>query len=349
MKDTPLDLAALLRHLDARLAVQPEYADLRNLRGLSRAHAGDVAGAFGDLRHALRINPEYAVARANLEWLAARGAPRLGTHGLDPLWHLVTAARWEDAERELERLAAADADLLVLMHEAGLLRAGRGQRAALDAWAAAYAGNPQTASLFHLGAELAQASGESERARRLLAWAAVLSLDLCSYWVTLGTLADRRGEERVALVALRRAVQVDPERVEARAALGYLLASRGRCAEARVEMQIASQLAPGWADVRYQLGLLHADAGQPELAEAEFRAALAANPRFQPAQLALGCLLQDRGRDSEALALLQAVRRSGLCSRDVELRLAALHARLGHPIQARRARARARARSRAVT
>jgi hypothetical protein len=54
-------------------------------------------------------------------------------------------------------------------------------------------------------------------------------------------------------------------------------------------------------------------------------------------------VLEATGDDAEALGYLQQARQLGLRSVDVEARLAALHDRLGHKIQARRARARARA------
>jgi predicted Zn-dependent protease len=98
--------------------------------------------------------------------------------------------------------------------------------------------------------------------------------------------------------------------------------------------------------VRYQLGLLYSEVRRAEAAESHLRAALEVHPGYVLARLALGCLLEARGRDAEALQLLQQVRQAGLRSADLEQRLAVLHQRLGHPIQARRARARARAASR---
>jgi tetratricopeptide (TPR) repeat protein len=68
------DLERLLRHFDSRLAAQPQYADICNLRGLARAHAGDSDGARSDLESALRINRDYDVARYNLAWLITRTA-----------------------------------------------------------------------------------------------------------------------------------------------------------------------------------------------------------------------------------------------------------------------------------
>jgi tetratricopeptide (TPR) repeat protein len=194
--------------------------------------------------------------------------------------------------------------------------------------------------------ELMHAAGTVEESRRLLAWGACLSLDLCAYWVALGTQYESLAEERAALVAMRRAVEVDASNVAARIALGWLFAARGLPREAIVEMETAARLAPGYADVRYQLGLLYTEIGRTEAAETELRAALDVQPKYHLAGLALGCLLESLGRNAEALELLQGVRRAGIHSADLEMHLATLHARLGHRNQARRAQARARASSR---
>jgi tetratricopeptide (TPR) repeat protein len=265
---------------------------------------------------------------------------------LQRLWLCVRAGRAADAEAQLHRIAARDGDLPALLHAAGLLQRNRADATALAAWAAAYRGNPHVASLCHAAADLALAAGRIEESRRHLAWGVALSLDLGAYWIAIGTQHDGRGEERAALVAMRRAVQVDPQRVAARVAFGFLLAARSQAEEAIAELEAAARLAPRYADVRYQLGLLYSEVDRADAAEAHLRAALDLHPGYVLAKLALGCLLEARGRDTEALQLLQQVRQSGLRSADLEQRLAVLHERLGHPIQARRARSRARAASR---
>jgi tetratricopeptide (TPR) repeat protein len=198
-------------------------------------------------------------------------------------------------------------------------------------------------SLCHAAAEIARATEDLEQSARLLAWGAAVSLDLCAYGMALTTHLDAAGRESEAQQALRAAVAADPNRAVAHAALGYRHAANGRLDEAIGAMERAVALEPRFADVRYELGLLYRDAGREADAERELRAALAAQPDYVLAQLALGTLLQECGRDAEALPYLQRVRRAGLRSADVEMRLAAAHARLGHVNHARRAAARARA------
>jgi tetratricopeptide (TPR) repeat protein len=382
------DLDRLVRHLDARLAAHPSYADLRNLRALARVQSGDARGVREDLEAALGVNPDYQAARFNLAWallrdgeaavvgratdlarplpaawrrhletvrIACAGEPQRALEslpaeedgdawpGLARVWLLVVLDRIPEAGAALQRVIARDADLPSILHTAGVLVRGAIDADRLREWSKSYAGNPHAGTLCQPAAELAHAAGDVDGSRRTLAWGVALNLDLGAYWSALGTQYESLGEEHAALVAMRRAVQVDPEQVAPRIALGYLFAARGLLQEAITQMEAAARLAPSYADVRYQLGLLYSDAGRSADAERELRAALHVKPSYVLANLALGCLLDTAGRNEEALEMLQSVRRSGLRSADLEARLAALHARLGHRNQARRANARARA------
>jgi protein O-GlcNAc transferase len=349
------DLAGARSDFEAALGVNPEYARARF--GLAwvlvqSREPGDVARGVDVARplpepwrthlDVVRVMAAEGADSALVK-LAARGGAAHPWFELDEVWLLVEASRWDEAIQSFLRLAAADADLPALLHTVGLFARGVPDRDRLATWAAAYRGNPEFGSLCQASAELVQAAGDVEAGRQQLAWGVALSLDLCSYWTVLGTQHESLGEERTALVALRRAVQVDPQRVEPHTALGYLFAARGQPEEAIAALETAVRLAPGYADLRYQLGLLYSDVGRVEEAERELQQALGVQPSYVLARLALGCLLETRGRDEEALELLQSVRRAGVRSADLEAHLATLHARLGHRNQARRAQARARA------
>lgn len=377
-----LDVARLLGHLDVRVALHPKYADWRNLRGLARAYAGLEAEARIDFAAALEQNPNYTAAQANLAWLDACNGiePRDdGTlipdcyahtlfvarlHGtqprvmegcldgsnlqiLDDLLRAIVIEDWSAAEAVRSRIAARAPRLDVVMRSIGL--GPRAERTRLLEWKALYRGNPQAMSLCHAAAEIARAAEDFDRSASLLAWGAVVSMDLCAYGMAMAAHLDAAGRESEARVMLEEAAVADPNRASVHVALGYRHAINGRLDAAIVAMERAAAIAPRFPDVRYELGLLYRDAARHADAERELRAALGAQPDYALAQLALGTLLQELGRDAEALPLLQRVRRAGLRSADVELRLAAAHARLGHVNHARRAAARARAVARAAT
>jgi tetratricopeptide (TPR) repeat protein len=378
-----LDLTHLLAQLDVRVALHPRYADWRNLRGLARAYAGREDEARADFDAALAVNPRYQAAHINRAWLEAvhgvapaEGAaltdawrsqlrwvasvqldreaacmfspsplPAPASDGpwspLNRLWFAVHTRDRVAVETALESLIEQEPRVENLLRDLGIT-AGAGD-AVFETWASLYRGNPQVASLCHAAAEIARAGEEFDRSAALLAWGAVVSLDLCAYGMGLAVHLDAAGRESESRAALEAAVAADPSRATAHAALAQRHATDGDLAAAIAAMERATALAPRYPDLRYELGLLYRDAGRARESERELRAALAARPEYVLAQLALGTLLQECGRDAEALPFLQRVRRAGLRSADIEMRLAAAHARLGHVNHARRAAARARA------
>lgn len=352
------DLEGARSDLEAALRVNADYNVARFNLAWIQIRATDAGSAERSARVAAALPADWREhlelvrvlhrdgAAAALQVVERHGAQPSPWWALDRLWVNVVGERWDAVASALAAIAARDADLPSILHDAGLLRRDAADRATLQAWAASYAGNPHVAALCETSADLLHAAGAIDESRRLLAWGASLSLDLCAYWMALGTQYESLGEERAALVALRRAVEVEPGRIAPRLALGWLFAARGLAPEAIETLEVAARLAPAYADVRYQLGLLYSEVGRSDQAESELRAAIATQPDYLLARLALGCLLESLGRNPEALELLQSVRRAGLRSADLESRLANLHARLGHKNQARRAQARARASSR---
>jgi tetratricopeptide (TPR) repeat protein len=378
------DLRALVRFLAARVAEHPDYADLRDRYGLALACAGDAAAAATQFEAALRMNPSFEAARFNLAWLRVR-SPEVGASRhdspfpvalatqlelvriasadprralatleaatsvaseLDRVWILVQAGDTATAQDAFARVVARDADFATLAATVGLEHESRVDVTALAAWSDTYGGNPNVSALAPVAAALARATADDDAALRFLAWGCLLSGDLAAYWVARAEHSTLRGDDAAAAAALRRAVEIDPNRVAARVALGFMHASNGSLEAAVAEFETAARLAPHYADVRYELALAYADSERAQDAERELRAALSIQPEYVLAKLALGSLLANRGSDDEALRLLQQVRSGGLRSVDLETQLAALHARLGHKIQARRALGRARARGR---
>jgi hypothetical protein len=76
-------------------------------------------------------------------------------------------------------------------------------------------------------------------------------------------------------------------------------------------------------------------------AEAEYRDASVCNPEYLLPEIARGRLLAAQGRLDDALGILDAVRRQGLESLDLEEALAELHNALGNEAAARAAQERA--------
>jgi Flp pilus assembly protein TadD len=97
----------------------------------------------------------------------------------------------------------------------------------------------------------------------------------------LGALSVKQGKIAEALVALNRAVSLDPKEFEAHWALGRALALKERYAEAVESFQKAVALAPGRSDAHYQLGLALKRLGRTEEANREFAIVERLNAEFR--------------------------------------------------------------------
>jgi tetratricopeptide (TPR) repeat protein len=131
---------------------------------------------------------------------------------------------------------------------------------------------------------------------------------------------------------LQRALELDPEYVEALNNLGHHYMLSGRPAEALAMFDHAIQLDPGTALLHANRSLALLTLQRPAEAEAAARKALALDPSLTGAQYALGlALASDVAKRQEALAQLRRV--SALYAR-ARLAVAHLLAQSGEPAQA---------------
>jgi tetratricopeptide (TPR) repeat protein len=353
------DLDGALADVKAALGVNPKYeAALLNLAWIhSQRRDGAALAAFLGDRRTQGLSPARQTHLRFLERLGAQGeqaalallesqapsslAPLDGWLELDRLWLLWRVGRWEMLEAQMARILAWLPGLAEHFRATGMLRAGERGREAFGVWGACYDGNPQVAGLLREAARIRAVAGSGMTWEALLHWSAVLSLDLCDYWLAVGWHHDFDGRDAEAELAFRRAAESDAARAQPRIKLGLLYSACGRPQDAVRELDQAAALEPHYPDVRYMLGLLHKELGRADDAEVQFRAALGIHSRYTMARLALGCLLEAQHRDAEALQLLEGVCQAGVVSADLEMRLAALYERLGRAQEAKRARTRA--------
>src|SRR5881409_977088 len=96
-----------------------------------------------------------------------------------------------------------------------------------------------------------------------------------------GALLVKQGRIDEALVALNKAVALDPKEFEAHWALGRALALKERFAEAVESFQRAIALMPSRSDAHYQLGLALRRLGRTEEANKEFAIVERLNAEFR--------------------------------------------------------------------
>jgi len=117
---------------------------------------------------------------------------------------------------------------------------------------------------------------------------------------------ERQGKLAEAIAEQEKALEIDPENVQANINLISLDARQGELDKAEQHFQAAVRLNPHRADAYYDHGILLIWEKKDSEAERAFRQALAINPFYAEARNNLGLLLERQGRTEEALAEYEA-------------------------------------------
>lgn len=126
-------------------------------------------------------------------------------------------------------------------------------------------------------------------------------------WLMFGCLSADTGNVATAKAALEKAVELDPELVEAHFALGKLLAAAGNPQSAVAQLEKAAQLRPDSAELWLTLGITYGLTKRADKAEECCRRSLELQPDSIQARFNLANALQARGKLDEAEAEYEAV------------------------------------------
>ncbi len=182
---------------------------------------------------------------------------------------LELAGKLSEAEQVYRQALRALPDHPSILHNLGLLLAGRGELA------------------------------EAELLLRRAVAAAPSQADLHN---SLGTVLQRRGGLPDAEACYRKALELQADYADARFNLGALLEELGRPAEALQEYRAALSLQPQFARAMTRIGSILHGQGEHEAAAAELDRAIKAGPHFFDAHYYRGSVLSALGRHDEALA-----------------------------------------------
>jgi tetratricopeptide (TPR) repeat protein len=129
-------------------------------------------------------------------------------------------------------------------------------------------------------------------------------------WYKLGLARDRGGDPAAGIVALERALGLDPSMTDAHFVLGLCHRGQGDLARARTSLEQATRLAPGLTAPREALAGVYADSGDSARAIDQLEALAALDPTHSARLVALG-FAHARARRHEAavLTLSRAVER----------------------------------------
>lgn len=125
-----------------------------------------------------------------------------------------------------------------------------------------------------------------------------------------GAWFEQHSNQRCALAAFQKAVQLEPQSSQGHYTLGAALFRAQQLSAAAREFRLALKYKPDMAIAHSSLGSVLMDLGKPKEAEAEFREAFRLAPQLVAALVGLGMLRANQGDNQEAEKILrQAIER----------------------------------------
>ncbi len=308
----------ILKEIDREIQVHPDYADLRNRKGLLMMVKGDLPGAKQEFLKALRLNANYQEATLHLgtlyletrQWKEAEAVflPEVKKKPKDGFLQYVMGivslqlGRSEEAVLKFYKALQNHQGYRVFFRKKGAWKNGK-----------IYLDEKVEKSLheiyrhrlyaqFHnfMGLTLAR-EGKLPLALRELKKAEVLHSDDFQCHSNLGIIYYYQGALRKAIGEFKKALKINPRYGMGYAHLSYIYGLMRRTHEAFRYMEKAVRLNSQYADLHYHLALLYSDRKQYDEAIAELKKALRINTNYLFARINLGVLYEDQKRGKDAI------------------------------------------------
>ncbi|MBU1698822.1 MAG: glycosyltransferase family 39 protein [Candidatus Eisenbacteria bacterium] len=153
-------------------------------------------------------------------------------------------------------------------------------------------------------------------------------------WLHLGVMHYEAGRLSEAEPALRRALELQPENVQARSQLTMVLTAAGLFGEAEQILSPALAAGAPHPTALWAAGELRAAIGDTLGATAALREATRRAPRLEPVHLALARLQTRSGQIDDAVSQLKAALKAGAATREIGLQLGDLLLQSGRTAEA---------------
>ena len=292
-----------LRYYTAVVALRPESALLRNMRGVTFSNLGKDEEAIADYREAIRLKPDWATAHANLS-----GA-------------FLTQGKLKEAIAESREALRLKPDFASAHNSLGNVFSSQGKLdEAITEYREAIRLKPgwyAYSAHYDLGNAL-QEQGKLEEAITAYREAIRLKPDFPEAHTNLGDVLSRQGKLEEAIAEYGEALRINPvfpEAYIAHGALGEALTRQGKLEEAITEYREAIRLNPDFAWAHFNLGRALHNQGKPEEAIAQYQEAIRLEPDLEPPHHNLGNVLRDRGNLEEAVTMYrEAIRLRPSCA-----------------------------------
>jgi tetratricopeptide (TPR) repeat protein len=268
--------------------------------GLIEADQGQCEQAASNLRLALHIDPDYVPAKLHLANC------------------LLASAEWEASQELYDDVLKQDADNPEAYYGLGRIRSSRRDYVgAATAYGKALALYPDYGAAHYALALAYRTLREFDRAEEQLRLfeknktaappaedpllSEVRALNRSAiFQVQMGIDLERQGKPEESVAAHEKALEIDPDLVQAHINLIKLYGELGQFEKAEQHYRAAIHLDPGSADAFYNYGVLLLSAEKYQQAEDAFRKTIEINPYNADAHNNLGYLLERKSLFSEA-------------------------------------------------
>ncbi|PYQ17315.1 MAG: hypothetical protein DMF80_01235 [Acidobacteria bacterium] len=313
-----------IQQIQAVIKQEPKFAPAYFQLAVAHLRAGNEQLARDALKQAVTLSPDYTEAALRLAELNVQaGAPDAAIEDLGKLlqsrpgvahaYELLGAAymkkddpvRAAEAYQKFQQLVPAG-DPRPPFYLGVALRA-QGKRAeARKALEQSLAVAPGAADPLNLLVEMAFEDKQPDLALAIARKQAQAIPDSPAVQSVLARVLQRRGDLPAAEAAQRRAVELDPRRVQSHLDLSRLLVATGRLDQALDETSKALQIDPKSAEAWLVQGQVQERKGNVAKAQEAFKKALDIDPRYAPAANNLAWVYSEHGGNAdEALRLAQ--------------------------------------------
>ncbi|MBW4497732.1 MAG: serine protease [Oscillatoria princeps RMCB-10] len=277
------DLKGALAEYSQAIAMNPNYADAYNNRGVVRYDSGDKPAALADYNEAIRINPNLASAYYN------RGLVRYDS-GDKP----AALADYNQAIRINPNYADA-------YNNRGVVRYDSGDKpAALADYNQAIRINPNYADAYNNRGVVRYDSGDKPAALADYNEAIRINPNLASAYYNRGLVRYDSGDKPAALADYNQAIRINPNYADAYNNRGLVHYDSGDKPAALADYNQAIRINPNYAIAYVGRGNVRYNSGDKPAALADYNEAIRINPNYADAYVGRGVVRRDTGDKQRA-------------------------------------------------